>query len=107
MDTRDNTGVWGKFAASQASGLTVAGRTSVPGSGVGAVLGTVTSAETDAEGYATTWDTGAKPFVSNVNPRPNMAVANAAYVPLSGGSMMVYSHSSTHLVVDINGYFTN
>ena len=47
-----------------------------------------------------------KPFVSTVNFGSGGPVANAAIVGSDfGGAINVYSSASTHLIIDINGYF--
>ena len=47
-----------------------------------------------------------RPFISTVNyTAGGGAVANAAIVPSTAGSISVYSSRSTHVIIDINGYF--
>ena len=47
-----------------------------------------------------------QPFISTVNyTAGGGAVANAAIVPSTAGSISVYSSRSTHVIIDINGYF--
>jgi hypothetical protein len=57
--------------------------------------------------YLTTWPTGAsQPFVSTLNSFDGRVVANAAIVPAgTGGAISVFVTNSTHVVLDINGYF--
>ena len=58
-------------------------------------------------GYLTLWPSGrAQPFVSTLNAPTGAVVANAAIVPAGdGGAISAFATSSTHLVLDINGYF--
>ena len=65
----------------------------------------VTSVDTSADGYITVWPCGqARPTASNLNPVAGRILANGALVGLGdGGAVCVYSHSSTHLVVDVTG----
>ncbi len=60
-------------------------------------------------GYLMAWPTGApQPFVSTLNSWDGTVVANAAIVPAgAGGAISVYTYSahSTHVIVDVNGYF--
>src|SRR6185436_17706045 len=47
-----------------------------------------------------------RPFVSTINyTTGGGALANAAIVPSTAGSISVYSSRSTHVIIDINGYF--
>ena len=57
-------------------------------------------------GYLTTWPTGRlQPVVSTLNAPTGTVTANAAIVPTDSGSVDVFATQSTHLVIDINGYF--
>jgi hypothetical protein len=58
-------------------------------------------------GYLTVWPTGqAQPNVSTLNDPKGIAKANGALVPAgTSGSVDVYVLNSTHLIVDVNGYF--
>jgi subtilisin family serine protease len=58
-------------------------------------------------GYLTVWPTGsAQPFVSTLNSFDGSVVANAAIVPAgTSGAISVFTAGSTHVVLDINGYF--
>lgn len=76
---------------------------------VGAVAAHVnlTYAQAYSAGHITAWPTG---------PMPNVSQLNYGLVPLSGcnafnvelaadGSFKIYSHSSTHLIIDVLGYY--
>ena len=60
-----------------------------------------------ALGYLTLWPTGqSQPFVSTLNAPTGGVVANAAIVPAgTNGSVSAFALGTTHLVLDINGYF--
>lgn len=59
-------------------------------------------------GYLTTWPAGLPlPLVSTLNSYRGFVVANAALVPAGlDAAVSFYVTGTTHLVVDINGYFT-
>jgi hypothetical protein len=57
-------------------------------------------------GYLSLWGNGAQPLVSTLNALDGSIVANAALVPASAtGAVTAYVSNSSHLVLDINGYF--
>jgi hypothetical protein len=62
-----------------------------------------------SDGFLTAWPTGsAMPTVSAVNYLAGEVIANAAIVSAgTAGSISVYSNVTTHVYVDINGYFTD
>jgi len=57
--------------------------------------------------YLTAWPAGsAQPNVSTLNSFDGSVVANAAIVPAgTNGAISVYVTNSTHVILDINGYF--
>lgn len=57
--------------------------------------------------YLTAWPAGEPtPNVSTLNYATGQTIANAAIVPAgAGGAISVVSNASTHLIVDINGYY--
>jgi len=57
--------------------------------------------------YLTAWATGSPtPNVSNLNYATGQTIANAAIVPAgTAGAISVVSNASTHLIIDINGYY--
>ncbi len=59
--------------------------------------------------FLTVWPTGGTmPTVSTLNFDGGQLKANAAVVPPDGtGSISVYVNANAHLIIDINGYFTN
>ncbi len=60
-----------------------------------------------ALGYLTVWPTGAaQPMVSTLNALKGQVVANAALVPASTSSSVdIFVTNSTHVIIDVNGYF--
>ena len=58
-------------------------------------------------GFLTTWPTGqAQPLVSTLNAPKGFYVANAAIVPAgTGGSVNAFVTDTTHVIIDVNGYF--
>jgi len=57
--------------------------------------------------YLTTWPTGeSQPVVSTLNASSGLVTANAAIVPAgTSGDINVFASDTTHVVIDINGYF--
>lgn len=87
--------------------LKVGGEQGVP-SGVSAVSLNVTAVTTDGPGFLTVWPCSSPmPVASNVNYDPGDTVANAVIAPVdANGEVCFYSYASSHLLVDINGWFT-
>jgi hypothetical protein len=58
-------------------------------------------------GFLTAWEgRTARTVVSNINAAAGEVVANAAIVPVDPqGGILVYSFSTTHVVIDVMGYF--
>ena len=58
-------------------------------------------------GYLTAWPAGqTQPYVSTLNSSNGAIIANAAIVPAgTGGAISIYVSDSTHVIIDINGYF--
>ena len=58
-------------------------------------------------GFVTLWGSGSQPGVSTLNDSDGSIVANAAIVPAaSDGSVSAFASNITHLILDINGYFS-
>ncbi len=106
-DTRYGTGVpTGQVAARATLVVSIAGRFGVP-AGVGAVSVTVTAVTPTAGGHLTVYPCGdPRPTASNVNYVAGRTMAAAAIARLGeGGSLCVYTHAATHLIVDVNGHY--
>jgi hypothetical protein len=107
-DTRSGLGV--------PSGKVLAGTTlAVPVTDLQAVLGdaaavtvNVTVTEPASAGYVTVWPCGEdRPFASNLNFVAGQTVPNAAIAGVgAGGSICLFTTSTTHIVVDMAGFFT-
>ena len=84
----------------------VGGRASVPGDASAAVLN-VTVTEAAGPGFATVFPCGAPiPTASSINFVAGSTVANLAVSKLGdGGAVCIFTSESTHLVVDVAGYF--
>lgn len=109
LDTREGIGAPATPVAPQSTTvLEVAGRGGVPQSGAGAVVLNVTVTEPSVDGYVTVFPSGTEaPLASNVNYAAGQTVANLVVVKLgpSGSVSLFNSSSTTHLVVDIAGWF--
>jgi cell wall-associated NlpC family hydrolase len=79
----------------------------VPATGVHAVALNVTATEPESAGYLTVYPCDQpRPVASNVNYTAGHDTADAAVVAVAAdGSVCVFSSSTTHVVVDVNGWF--
>ncbi|CCH80023.1 exported hypothetical protein [Nostocoides japonicum T1-X7] len=108
LDTRTGNGApVGSVKAKSTTALRVTGRGGVPSAGVAAVVLNVTVTAPAQSGYVTAWPAGAaRPTASNVNYARGQTVADQAIVKVgTGGVVDLYSYASSHLVVDVTGYF--
>jgi hypothetical protein len=83
--------------------------TGIP-AGVEAYSLNITVTETQGPGFILIFPQGgAAPNVSTLNYLANQTIANAAIVPAgtNGGVTVIAGVSGTHLIIDINGYFTD
>jgi hypothetical protein len=113
VDTRDPVGPYGGPALPPATtrnfDLNSGPCTGIP-SEVAAYSLNITATQTQGFGDLRLWPTGATPpLVSTLNYVPNQTIANAAIVPadMNGSISIVAAVSGTHLIIDINGYFTD
>ena len=67
----------------------------------------LTAAPPGPLGYLTAWPTGpTQPVVASLNALSGTVTANAAIIPAgTGGNIDLFASNTTHLVIDINGYF--
>jgi len=118
LDTRPGVGqtVDGNYAGTGAVApqgwkqLAVLGRGNVPANGVGAVVLNVTVTGPTAPGYMTVWQNGMpQPLASNLNFVANQTIANLVIVKVGPAldeiSLSNSSTGSTHMVVDVVGWF--
>ena len=111
LETRSDLGQVGYSGSKPITGQTIelkvtgAGTTNVPAH-AGAVLLSITAAESDTSGFITVYPCGSpRPLASNLNlssfPTPNMVAAKVG----DGGRVCIYTSGQTQLIADIFGYF--
>ncbi|MCB1002020.1 MAG: CAP domain-containing protein [Acidimicrobiales bacterium] len=84
----------------------IAGRRGVP-AGVTGVSVNVTITQPVGGGYLTAWPCGERPVASTANFARGDTVANAAHLPLSAsGSLCLFSTTTAHVVIDVNGWWS-
>jgi len=115
VDTRAGaTTTDGAFAGGGALGsasslnVTVTGRGGVPATGVGAVVLNVTATGPTSTSYLSVWPAGeARPNASNLNVVAGQTVPNLVIAKVgANGQVSVYNNAgSTHVVVDVAGWF--
>lgn len=95
----------GPLAGGSEVELVVAGRGGVPGAAA-AVFLNVTAVAATGPGHLTVYPCGtARPLASNLNYTPGAVVPNAVVAKVgAGGKVCIYTKSTTHLVVDANGF---
>ena len=80
----------------------------VPATGVGAVSMNVTVTEPDGAGYVTVYPCGTQPLASSLNYVAGQTIPNAVIAPVSAqGEVCFYSTQPTHVLADVNGWFSN
>ncbi|MGZ4773224.1 MAG: hypothetical protein ACXV3B_11135, partial [Ilumatobacteraceae bacterium] len=112
-DTRDlyrvdvNAGQAGTpLSAGQTITIAMAGQRGIP-TNARAISANITAVDGTANGFITAFPCGDVPTASNVNFTPVEAIANAAELPLSSsGSICLFSSSSVHLIIDVNGWWS-
>lgn len=108
LDTRASNPL-PRLAGGVAATLPLAGRAGVPATGVAAVLMNVTATGAAAPGFVTVFPGGGGvPLASNLNiSGPGQTIPNLALGSLgTGGTVGLYSLSSTDLVIDVAGWFS-
>jgi hypothetical protein len=73
-----------------------------------AVAMTIVVTQPAAAGYLAAWGLGAQPLSSALNYAPGQTVANTTIVPVvpgAGTDFSIYSQVTTHLVIDVVGFF--
>jgi hypothetical protein len=88
--------------------LAVTGVAGVPSEGVGAVVLNVTGTQSTADTFLTAWPAGApRPLASNLNLSPGTTSPNLviARVGADGKVTLFNNRGSTHLVIDLMGWF--
>ncbi|MEX1107172.1 MAG: CAP domain-containing protein [Ilumatobacteraceae bacterium] len=107
VDTRDNLGAT-SLAARVSKRIQITGHGGIP-QGTSAVSGNFTVVDPAGDGYLTLWNcSNDQPVVSTVNFGAGQVTPNAATVPLDPtGGLCAYSNVSQHLVIDVNGYYSD
>ena len=94
----------GRVPAGTSLRVQITGRGEVP-DGAAGVVANLTAVGPLGPGHATIHPCGPVPTASHLNYRPGHVVANSTVVPLSPtGELCIYSHASSHYVLDVNGY---
>ena len=112
-DSRDGFGISGKLASQDTRTLkvvtpAVAAAAGVNASNVSAVAVQVTATQTTGPGHFTVFPADkSRPLASSLNVmRPNHTLTNLVSVPVSAnGEIKIFSHSGSHVVVDVQGVF--
>ena len=105
MDTRSGA----KPAGGTTTGLAPSGSAGIPTDGVSAVLLNATATQPDSDGWLQLFPTGQSipGASSNLNYAKWQTVANAAIEALGDGKQItLFTPVSTHILVDVFGYFT-
>lgn len=89
--------------------LVVAGRGGVPADAAAVVVNVTVVNTTANSGFVTVFPTGSvRPLASSANFAPGQVVANELVAKVGqGGRISLFTQASTHLVVDVVGYFLN
>ncbi|MFF7983335.1 protease pro-enzyme activation domain-containing protein [Streptomyces sp. NPDC007901] len=117
LDTRNGTG-WGlssipttkPLVAGGTAPVRIEGAGGIPSSGVTAVVLNLTVTGTTGAGSLIAWADGtSKPTTSNLNwTGASQTIAASATVRVAGdGVVDLYTSSSTHLIADVQGYYTS
>ena len=109
LETRPAFGGAGPVGANSTRTLQITGVGGVPSSGVSAVALNIAAYNPTTTTYLTAWPNGEpRPIASNLNSKAGVNVANLAIVKLgTGGKVQLFnSAGTTHLVVDVVGYFS-
>ena len=112
-DSRDGFGISGKLASQSTRTLkvvtpAVAAAAGVSASSVSAVAVQVTATQTTGPGHFTVFPADkSRPLASSLNVmRANHTLTNLVSVPVSAnGEIKIFSHSGSHVVVDVQGVF--
>ena len=87
--------------------LDIAGRGSVPSSGVAAAVLNVTAVAAEDSGFLTVYPCGELPTASALNYARSTNVANEVTAQLTAdGTVCVFTSSRAHILVDVTGYTT-
>jgi hypothetical protein len=111
LDTRSAIGVAGTtpIGPNGTVRLQVNGVAGVPSSSVTAVVMNVTAVSPTVASFLTVFPDGAaRPTASDLNFTPGETIPNLVTVPVINGAVDFYNHvGSTHVVADLEGYYTS
>ena len=95
-----------KLLARTPKQINVAGIAGIP-TGTTALSANFTVTGPAGSGFLTVYNcTATRPTASTLNFIAGETVANAAVAPLAAGKLCVYSPVDTHLIIDVNGYYS-
>ena len=109
VDTREGTGLTGAVPQGGVVEFQVAGRGGIPSADVSAVAMTVTVTQPTAAGYLTLYPGGSSPpLAANVNFVAGELVSNLVVVKVgANGRVGLFNpNGSTHVVIDVAGWFS-
>jgi len=92
--------------AGAVTSVKIVNRAGIPGSAVAVALN-VTVTEPEAAGYATVFPCNeTRPTASNLNYTPGQTIPNLVIAKIApNGSVCIFTQSTAHFVVDVDGYF--
>ena len=87
--------------------LQITGRDNIPTDATAAVLN-ITVTDTQGPGFITVWPCGTpRPNASNLNYTTGDTIPNLVITKIgTNGTVCLYTTTNTHLIADINGYYT-
>lgn len=108
VDSRIGLGLPAALAAGTATPVKATGVGGVPANGVAAVVVNLTVTGTQGIGYVKVTPSGGTSEVSSLNVESvNQTLPNLVTVPVSPTGMIdLFSQSSTHVIIDVLGYYT-
>ena len=110
VDTRNAAGPYGGPAIGQNSTRTFdlnSGSCAGIPDPVAAYSVNITVVNPALSGYLKAYPTGTVSYVSTMNYAAGQVIANAAIIPAgTNGAIDIYSGETTHVIIDMNGYFT-
>ena len=108
VDSRSGVGLPAALAATTPTPVQITGLGGVPANGVAAVVINLTVTETGGVGFVRVTPSGSTGTVSSLNVEAaGQTLPNLVTVPVSAdGKIDVFSQSSTHVVIDVFGYYT-
>jgi hypothetical protein len=85
--------------------VSIGGYRNVPGNAAAVVVNT-TVVPQGAFSFLTLWQYGVtQPVVSTLNAFDGAITSNMAIIPIGNGFINAYPSGSTHLILDVSGYF--